>query len=86
MLNNDIKLFAKVLAERVKQEMINLVHPDQTGFIQGREGRDNGVRAILIIQKMKATGSPGLLLSIDAEKAFDRVDWGLMLRTLEEMG
>lgn len=51
-----------------------------------REGRDNGTRTLLAIQEMKGNGAPGLLLSIDAEKAFDRVDWGLMQGTWEEIG
>ena len=37
LLNTDIKSYAKVLAGRVRQEMTKLVHPDQTGFVQGRE-------------------------------------------------
>lgn len=39
-----------------------------------------------LYNKMKASGAPGLLLSIDVEKAFDRVDWGFMQSTLEEIG
>lgn len=35
---------------------------------------------------IKERGPPGLLLSIDAKKAFDRVDWGFMIQTLETMG
>lgn len=38
------------------------------------------------MEAMKAKGTPGLLLSIDAEKAFDRVDWGFMVRTLRAVG
>lgn len=67
--------------------MVDLVHPDQVGFIPGRERRDNGVRTLLLLQIIKKKSrSPGLFLSIDAEKAFDRVDWGLMIKTLEVMG
>lgn len=62
--------------------MNELVHPDQVGFIPGREGRDNGVRTLLLLQEIKINESPGLFLSIDAEKAFDRVDWGLMIKTI----
>lgn len=86
LLNADTKLYAKVLALRLKGLMSNLVHPNQVGFIPGREGRDNGVRSLLIIEAIRAKGSPGLLLSIDAEKAFDRVDWGFMFKTLAVLG
>lgn len=86
LLNADVKLYAKVLALRLKGKIPQLVHPDQVGFVPGREGRDNGVRSLLIMEAMKLNGSPGLLLSIDAEKAFDRVDWGIMFKTLAVMG
>ncbi|PIO23924.1 hypothetical protein AB205_0061220 [Aquarana catesbeiana] len=86
LLNADIKLYAKVLASRLKDKMLYWIHSDQTGFIPGRERRDNGVRSLLVMDAMKMKGTPGLLLSINAEKAFDRVDWGFMLRTLRAVG
>lgn len=86
LLNIDTKLYAKILAERLKGSMNALISPDQVGFIPKREGKDNGVRTLLMLQKTGEGGPPGLLLSIDAEKAFDRVDWGFMFLTLENMG
>lgn len=38
LLNVDTKLFAKVLAERLKQIINEIIHSDQVGFIPGREG------------------------------------------------
>lgn len=70
----------------MKKIINEIVHLDQVGFIPGREGRDNGIKTLLAVQKTKDGGAPGLLLSIDAEKAFDRVDWGFMQGTLEEIG
>lgn len=85
MLNADTKLFARVLATRMKVLMKELVHADQVGFIPGREERDNGVRTLLILQKIREDNVPGLLLSIDTEKAFDQVGWEFMMSTLEAM-
>lgn len=86
LLNADTKLYAKVLAGRLKDKMTTLVHPDQVGFVPGREGRDNGVRLLLLLESTKSGGSPALFLSMDAEKTFDRVDWGLMIKTLKYLG
>uniref|UniRef100_A0A8C5MIE2 Reverse transcriptase domain-containing protein n=1 Tax=Leptobrachium leishanense TaxID=445787 RepID=A0A8C5MIE2_9ANUR len=87
LLNQDVKLFAKVLALRLTRHMRYLVHPDQTGFIQGREGRDNTTLAInLIHAARKNLANPTLLLSTDAEKAFDRVHWPFLFNTLRHMG
>lgn len=70
----------------MKTVMRDLVHADQVGFTPGSESRDNRIRTLLAVQKIKEGKSPGLLLSIDAKKAVDRVDWGFMQNTLKEMG
>lgn len=64
LLNTDIKLYAKILARRIKGLMNTLVHPDQVGFTTRREGRDNGVRTLLLLQTIKKSGPLGILLSI----------------------
>uniref|UniRef100_A0A8C5M1B7 Reverse transcriptase domain-containing protein n=1 Tax=Leptobrachium leishanense TaxID=445787 RepID=A0A8C5M1B7_9ANUR len=87
LLNQDVKLFAKVLALRLANHMRHLIHPDQTGFIPGREGRDNTTLAINLIHAAQRPGAgPTLLLSTDAEKAFDRVHWPFLFQTLHHMG
>lgn len=53
LLNVDTKLFAKVLEERLKQIINKIIHPDQVRFIPGREGRDNGIKTLLVVQKIK---------------------------------
>lgn len=70
----------------MKDLMRNLIHADQVGFVSGREGRDNGVIILLLQNKICESGSPTRLLSIEFEKAFDRVDWGFMMSTLEAVG
>lgn len=86
LLNVDTKLFSKILADRLKRIINGIIHPDQVGFVPGREGRDNAIKTLLVVQRIQDSGAPGLLLSIDAEKAFDRVDWGFIWDTLEEIG
>lgn len=80
LLNLDTKLLAKILAPRLQEHIGDLVHPDQTGFIKGRETRENTTRALHILHWMRFSPdrAPRITLSIDAEKAFDRVNWGFM--------
>lgn len=66
--------------------MPDLINVDQAGFVPGKEGRDNSIRTLLLMNKEKEYRSPIILISIDAEKAFDRVDWGFMMETLRSMG
>ncbi|KAM9307750.1 interferon-induced very large GTPase 1-like [Gastrophryne carolinensis] len=72
LLNADLKLYAKILANRLAPVVSQVVHLDQTGFVLAREARDNVVRALNAIHKAQAYDTPMMLLSTDAEKAFDR--------------
>lgn len=53
LLNTDTKLYAKLLANGLKGLMTEWIHADQTGFVPGREGKDNGVRTLLLLHKKR---------------------------------
>uniref|UniRef100_A0A803JEZ2 Reverse transcriptase domain-containing protein n=1 Tax=Xenopus tropicalis TaxID=8364 RepID=A0A803JEZ2_XENTR len=82
LLNVDTKLYAKVLANRLNQIITDLISPEQVGFVPGREARDNTNRLFSIIHQCKKRSIPAMLLSTDAEKAFDRVDWTFLKSSL----
>ncbi|CAH2306955.1 Hypothetical predicted protein, partial [Pelobates cultripes] len=86
LLNVDTKLLTKVLATRLQRILPSLVHVDQTGFIPGREARDSTLRLFSIQHHARKHRKHLLLLSTDAEKAFDRVNWAYMFQTLRSMG
>lgn len=82
----DAKLYAKVIAMRLMPLIPQWISKDQTGFIPGREARDNSLRKLSLISYVRGCSQPTLLLSTDAEKAFDRVDWEYLLSTLQHLG
>uniref|UniRef100_A0A8C5PT54 Reverse transcriptase domain-containing protein n=1 Tax=Leptobrachium leishanense TaxID=445787 RepID=A0A8C5PT54_9ANUR len=86
LLNVDVKIMTKMMATRLNPYVPGLVHPDQTGFVPTREARDNTIRAINLIHLAVSSHTPTIFLSIDAEKAFDRVDWAFLLETLSFLG
>ncbi|KAM8945786.1 angiotensin-converting enzyme [Pelodytes ibericus] len=86
LLNTDIKLLAKLLAMRLQPLIPQLIHPDQVGFVPGREAKENTVRALNAIHVAQKKGHKMLLLSTDAEKAFDRVAWPFLWSTIKKMG
>lgn len=84
LLNTDVKILAKILANRLKHLLPLITHPDQTGLIPGREARDNSVRAIKLIHwaRHRQTLPSYLILSTDANKSFDRIDWSYLCEVL----
>lgn len=83
LISTLIKLYAKILALQLGVFLPSLIHNDQVGFVAGNEVPDN-IRWALHLIHLSARTRPGaFLLSLDAEKAFDRVNWGYLW---EELG
>lgn len=86
LLNLDIKIHAKLIANRLVDILPSLIHNDQTGFTKGRQSSDTTRRLINIIHMAETTGKPSLLLFLDAEKVFDRVHWKYLHSVLNKFG
>lgn len=86
LLNADYKLFAAVLAERLKGFLNQFIHEDQNGFLPGRQIRDN-VRIIMNVLEYYEThiDKQLALVFVDAQKAFDRVSWSFLVGLLQHM-
>ena len=85
LLNNDYKIGAKCLANRLKRILNILISPEQTGFMKGRYIGEN-VRVILdAINYCNTNKEKGALIFLDYEKAFDCLDWNFIINTLHFM-
>ena len=83
LLNVIYKLASSVIANRVKNTLQNIIHENQKGFIAGRFIGEN-IRLIYdVLFETKQQNIPGLILSIDFEKAFDTVSWKFISKTLD---
>uniref|UniRef100_A0A8C5M1H2 Reverse transcriptase domain-containing protein n=1 Tax=Leptobrachium leishanense TaxID=445787 RepID=A0A8C5M1H2_9ANUR len=86
LLNVDVKIYAKIIANRVAELLPGLICSDQVGFIRGRQGPHNTKKLIDLIQVIQTHRLPSVLLALDAEKAFDRVDWMFLRKVLLKFG
>ncbi len=66
--------------------MRKVIHPDQTGFIGGRQLPYNLRRLFNVIYSPKNNTNPEILISLDAHKAFDRIKYVYLLATLRRFG
>lgn len=85
LLNVDLKILSKILAQRLQQVSSSLISTDQTGFMLGRHSFHN-TRRLLNILNSPSSIAPEVVVSLDAEKAFDRVEWRYLFFVLQKFG
>ena len=85
-LNIDYKVLTKCLAHRLRKVMPAVVNCDQTCSVKGRSIFETTSLIRDTIDYINLTNAPGPLLCIDQMKAFDRLSWDFMFRTLSELG
>jgi hypothetical protein len=82
LLNVSFKIFTKVMVNRMNGIASKLISPSQTAFILGK----NIMKGMVMLHEIHRKKMSGVILKLDFEKAYDKINWEFLQQTLRIKG
>ena len=86
LVNCSFKIISKILTFRLESIMHRIIDTSQAAFIKGRYILDNVILSQEIIHSCQADKAEGVIVKVDFEKAYDKINWHYLISILENRG
>ena len=82
------KVISKIMANRLRPIILNIISPVQSAFVKGKLINENSILTQEVSHTMKRKKGKGglMLLKLDMEKAYDRMEWDFLKEVLSCVG
>lgn len=86
LLSHASKILTNIIKKKIREKIDSNLDYDQFGFRNGKGTREAILALKLIAEESRRVNKPLFIAFVDLQKAFDNVNWNLMMKILKNIG